>query len=41
MEPIDAAQQLPEPMEEEEMILTGEEPDSSTTVWAFKENSKP
>ena len=32
MEPVDAAQQLPEPIEEEEIFMTGEEEDTSTTV---------
>jgi hypothetical protein len=32
MEPVDAAQQLPEPIEEEEVMLTGEEADTSTTI---------
>ena len=35
MEPVDAAQQLPEPIEEEEIFMTGEEEDTSTTVWKF------
>ena len=35
MEPVDAAQQLPEPIEEEEIFMTGEEEDTSTTVLKF------